>query len=42
MAGSLRKQDDALTRACEMANRDEDSLAIEREFETMSSDIAEP
>jgi hypothetical protein len=42
MAARLRKQDDALIRACEIANRDEDLLAIEREFETISSDIAEP
>jgi len=42
VAARLRKEDDALTRACEIANRDEDLLAIEQEFEIISSDIAEP
>jgi hypothetical protein len=42
MAARPRKQDDALIRACEIANRDEDLLAIEREFEIISGDIAEP
>jgi hypothetical protein len=42
VAARLRRQDDALIRACEIANRDEDLLAIEREFEIISSDIAEP
>jgi hypothetical protein len=42
LATRLRKQDDALIRACEVANRDEDLLAIEREFDAIGSDIAEP
>ena len=42
VAARLRKQDDALIRACEIANRDADLLAIEQEFENISSDIAEP
>lgn len=42
LAARLRKQDDALIRACEIANRDEDVLAIEREFEAIGGDIAEP
>jgi hypothetical protein len=42
VAARLRKQDDALVRACEIANRDEDLLAIEREFDVIGSDIAEP
>lgn len=42
VAARLRKQDDALIRACEIANRDEDVLAMEREFESIGSDIAEP
>ena len=35
-------QDAALIRACEIANSDEDLRAIEREFELISGDIAEP
>jgi hypothetical protein len=42
VAARLRKEDAALIRACEIANRDEDLLAIEREFDAISSDIAEP
>jgi stage V sporulation protein SpoVS len=42
VAARLRKQDDALIRACEIANRDVDLLAIEREFEVIGGDIAEP
>ena len=42
VAARLRKQDDALIRACDIANRDEDLVAIEREFDVMSGDIAEP
>jgi hypothetical protein len=38
----LRKQDDVLLRACEIANSDEDLLAIEREFDVIAGDIAEP
>jgi hypothetical protein len=42
VAALLRKRDDALIRACDKANRDEDLLAIEQEFENIGSDIAEP
>ena len=42
VAAKLRKQDEALIRACEIANRDEDLLAMEQEFEIISGDIAEP
>jgi hypothetical protein len=38
----LRKQDDALVHACEIANRDEDLLAMEREVDNAGNDIAEP
>jgi hypothetical protein len=34
VAARLRKRDEALIRACEIANRDVDWLAIEQEFET--------
>jgi hypothetical protein len=42
LTARLRKQDDALIRACEIANRDEDVLAIEREFDAIGGDLAEP
>jgi hypothetical protein len=42
VAARLRNQDDALVRACAIANGDEDLLALEREFDNMGSDIAEP
>jgi len=42
VAARLRKREDALIRACDIANRDEDLLAIEREFDVIGSDIAEP
>jgi hypothetical protein len=42
VAARLRKQDDALIRACGVANRDEDLLAMEREFDVIGCDIAEP
>jgi stage V sporulation protein SpoVS len=41
VAARLRKQDKALIRACEIANRDQDVLAIEREFDAIDVDIAE-
>jgi hypothetical protein len=41
VAAKLRKQDDALIRACEIANRDGDLLAMEQDFELISADIAE-
>jgi stage V sporulation protein SpoVS len=42
VAARLRKQDKALIRACEIANRDADVQAIEREFDAIGVDIAEP
>jgi hypothetical protein len=42
MAARPRMQDAALIRACEIANSDEDLRAIEREFDLISGDIAEP
>jgi hypothetical protein len=42
VAAKLRKQDGALRRACEIANGDEELLAIEREFDIIGEDIAEP
>ena len=38
----LQMQDEELARACDLANRDRDILSIEREFDAISSDIAEP
>jgi hypothetical protein len=38
-AGASEK---ALARACDIANRDEDVAAMEREFEVISRDVAEP
>jgi hypothetical protein len=38
----LPLRDEALTRACDIANRDEDVVAIERELDAISSDVAEP
>lgn len=42
LAARLRKQDDALIRVCEIANRDEDLRGMEREFEVIAGDIVEP
>jgi stage V sporulation protein SpoVS len=42
VATRLRKQHEALIRACGIANRDDDVLAIEREFDASGGDIAEP
>jgi hypothetical protein len=42
VAARLRQQDDPLISACEKANRDEDLLAMEQEFEIISGDMAEP
>jgi hypothetical protein len=42
MAARPRTQDVALTRACGIANSDEDLQAIERELDLISGDIAEP
>ena len=38
----LQMQDEELARACDLANQTEDVLSIEREFDAISSDIAEP
>lgn len=38
----LRMRDEALARACDIANRDEDVGAIEREFEAIALEVAEP
>jgi len=35
-------EDTALERACDTANRSEDVLSIEQEFDALSSDIDEP
>jgi hypothetical protein len=42
MADRPRRQDAALIGACEIANSDEDLRAIEREFDLIGGDIAEP
>jgi hypothetical protein len=38
----LRAEDEALAQACDAANRDADLLAIEQEFDAISTDIDEP
>lgn len=38
----LHMQDKALAHACGVANQDGDILAIEREFENIPGEIAEP
>jgi hypothetical protein len=38
----LRAEDAALVRACEAANRNDDILSIERDFDAISADIDEP
>src|ERR1035437_10382023 len=38
----LQMQDEELAHACDLANQNEDILSIEREFDAISSDIAEP
>jgi hypothetical protein len=42
LTAKLRMQDEDLARACDLANQNEDILLIEREFDAISSDIAEP
>ena len=42
LMAKLQMQDEELARACDLANRNEDILSIEREFDAISSDIAEP
>ena len=42
LRAKLELRDEELARACELANRNEDILSIEREFDAISSDITEP
>jgi|HubBroStandDraft_1064217.scaffolds.fasta_scaffold869826_1 hypothetical protein len=42
IAVNLPTQDDALRRACEIANSDEELVAIERKVDLVGEDIAEP
>jgi hypothetical protein len=42
LMAKLQTQDEELARACDLANQNEDVLLIEREFDAISSDIAEP
>ena len=42
LVDKMRTRNEALARACDAANQEEDILAIEREFEAISTDIAEP
>jgi hypothetical protein len=42
LARALKSQDEALARACDVANQEPDVLMIEQEFDAISGDIAEP
>jgi len=42
LAHRLKAQDEELAAACDIANQDPDVLRIEREFNAISDDIAEP
>jgi len=42
IATRLRCRDEQLIRACEIANRDPDVLAVEQEWEMLPDEIAEP
>ncbi len=42
LIAKLRAQDEALARACDIANDDEDVRAIEREFDAIPADVVEP
>jgi len=42
IADKLREREQRLIRACEIAGRDAELLTMEREWEAISSDIAEP
>ena len=42
IADKLREREKRLIHACEIANRDAELPALEREWEAISSDIAEP
>jgi hypothetical protein len=39
---SFRRSEDALVRACRLANEDPDARAIEEEFDTLKDQIVEP
>ena len=42
LAARLKARDAALARACDAANASRDLLALERDFDAISGDIAEP
>ena len=42
IADKLRERERQLIRACEIANRDPDVLAIEREMDALTDEITEP
>lgn len=42
LAARLQAQDKALARACDAANASDDIRALEKEFDAISGDIAEP
>ena len=42
LAQKLAERDRQLVRACEIANRDPEVRAIEKEFDAISNEIAEP
>jgi len=42
LARSLKARQEELAHACDLANQDSDVLLIEREFDAISGDIAEP
>jgi hypothetical protein len=42
LMAKLQMQDGELARACDLTNQNEDILSIERDFDAISSEIAEP
>ncbi len=42
IATKLRESEEALIRACQVANDDPDVLAIEQEWDALSDNVAEP
>jgi len=42
LIAKLRQRNDLLASACDEANRNEDVLEIEKDFDLISADIAEP
>ncbi len=42
IAAQLHRREEQLIRACEVANRDSDAMAIEQEWDALSDDITEP